>query len=148
MEDAEDWMWGLQNGVTRYYSMAKAVSRQPTSTYSLGHEVKPSTSSWPLAEHGPRGAHFPLFSPPRPLEALSFSSRACFEPPTGWPQCQSPLYRGNGLPKITFLVGFHPFSDSDYVLYTILRFDFYSRWKSPKTGLLMEMPKAVSLTCT
>lgn len=137
-------MRGLQNGVTRYYSMAKAVSWQPTSTCSLGHEVIPSASSWPLDPEVHISHHFCLQDHWSPS---ALPAEPALNHPQGWPRCRSPLYPGNGLPKITFLVSFHPFSDSDYVLYTILRFDFYSRWKSPKTGLLMEMPKAVSLTC-
>ena len=88
MEDLDLWIKGLQNGVPRYYPLAKTVSWQPTSTHRLEPEVKTGNSSWSPAEHGPKatdapGIRFLHLSPLRPEQALSSPCRTCSELPTG-----------------------------------------------------------------
>lgn len=99
------------------YSMAKAVSWQPTRT-QMGPNVKPGTSSWSLAEHGPStadapGTHFLPFSS-KTIAGTQLSAGPAFSCTQVSPRVE-PSAPGTGFLKNHTLGGFHPFSDGDYV---------------------------------
>lgn len=107
-----------ENGVLGYYSRVKAGRQQPARTHSLGTEVEPVNVSWSLAGHGPEAAV--VHALPPSLRAERALSSPCLElssdAPTG-PRAEPSVLKLTGFLKsqISFLVGFYPSSDSDYV---------------------------------
>lgn len=78
----------LQNRVTGYYPVVKAVSWQARRTCSVGPAVKPANVPWPLAGQRPEPAAVPEvyfwpLSPPRAGEALGYPCRTGLELPSG-----------------------------------------------------------------